>query len=403
MTFGERNSALDDLSYKDLYPEDPNVPRRIYCDSCSGHLRLRFSSFDKQVSGIRIVLHGLAELYCESCDLAFLPDRSRIALIDAWERAEKQKKDSIRITRKATQEDFGYTDIKFLYDSDDYHYIPGLRRENSPGFLTPVFFNRRVLVKFDQLDDYKLGFASRTYGSIFTGDNSISFGVNSNGKVVMWLGDIATLPESEQHYLRSENVPSDHALGSEFYDGQIECKFTERSPEDSLVHSRSEFLTAAENIFGLPLSHLDEETLRDIEELLPPIHFAKKEQRRFADLLNRICVESINSKSLTKLLKDRGIETDGKGTLKKLQELILTDFPDQDAGALMCPFFVTYDLRIISSHLTGNDSVEETLDSARERLGLPSDAEFDTLYHELVKQLSAAYDSLIHAISPPCT
>lgn len=37
----------------------------------------------------------------------------------------------------------------------------------------------------------------------------------------MWLGDIARLPDAEQYYLRSENIDSDHSIGSEFYDGQI--------------------------------------------------------------------------------------------------------------------------------------------------------------------------------------
>jgi hypothetical protein len=56
--------------------------------------------------------------------------------------------------------------------------------------------------------------ASTTYGTIYA--SIIAFGINKHGKLVMWLGDIAKLPESEQYYLRSENVASDHCKGSEF-------------------------------------------------------------------------------------------------------------------------------------------------------------------------------------------
>ena len=72
----------------------------------------------------------------------------------------------------------------------------------------------------------------------------------------MWLGDIATLPENEQFYLRSENVPSDHSIGSEFYDGQIECRLTDRTPEDQLFEQRSRFLEGFFAKFGQKAAHL---------------------------------------------------------------------------------------------------------------------------------------------------
>ncbi len=91
-----------------------------------------------------------------------------------------------------------------------------------------VFFKREVLLKYDSSPTYRLSFASTTYGEIRRGDDfSMPFGINKNGKVIMWLGDIARLPDAEQYYLRSENIESDHSIGSEFYDGQIECIFTD--------------------------------------------------------------------------------------------------------------------------------------------------------------------------------
>src|SRR4029077_16182950 len=123
------------------------------------------------------------------------------------------------------------------------------------------FFNRRGLIKFDHADEYHLGFASRTYGSIHTDANTISFGINPNNKVVFWLGDIAQLPEAEQYYLRSENIESDHCIGSEFYEGQIDCIYTEPSNENKLFALRSEFVDACFTRFGTKIAHLDNEVL----------------------------------------------------------------------------------------------------------------------------------------------
>jgi hypothetical protein len=92
-------------------------------------------------------------------------------------------------TRKLTK-DFGFTKVPFLYDPDDYYYIPGLERTFSVGFLTPVFFDKEVLLKYDASPTCQVKFASPTYGTIDGESFSISFGINKNGRVVMWLGDI---------------------------------------------------------------------------------------------------------------------------------------------------------------------------------------------------------------------
>lgn len=389
---------MDDLSVKDLFPEDPSAPRRIYCDFCEKHMRLREARFSKQVSGVHITVNGLLELYCSSCDKSFWPDGTRLALIHLWERAQDNDQDRIQSTRRKRDDDFGYTKVQFLYDPDDYYYIPGLTRKDRPGFLTPVFFNKRVLTKFDSLDDYRLRFASRTYGGIYADQYTIDFGINENEKVVMWLGDIANLPEFEQYYLRSENVPSDHSIGSEFYDGQIECIFTDATGEDTLIRVRSEFLDAARQRFGLPISHLDDETLQAIEELTPPVHFSIKEQRHFADLLNRICTESLSSDALTKLLMDQCIDPKKMGTLKKLQLLLEHECPAIDSVRIMSPLFVAYDLRVVNSHLTSESSKIKTLDFCKKRLGLTTDATFDEVYSNLLAQLGDCYRALRAAI-----
>ena len=169
---------------------------------------------------------------------------------------------AVHAARRKLKEDYRFTKVPFLYDPDDYRNIPGLERPFNVGFLTPVFFNCNVLLKYDTAPGYRVRFASTTYGEIVPDDgNSICFGINRHGKVVMWLGDIAALPEPEQYYLRSENVKSDHCIGSEFYDGQIECIFTKPTEEDRLFAMRSQFVEACRKRFGKKVAHLDEEVV----------------------------------------------------------------------------------------------------------------------------------------------
>jgi hypothetical protein len=108
----------------------------------------------------------------------------------------------------------------------------------------------------------------------------------------MWLGDIPKLPTSEQYYLRSENRPLDHCLGSEFYEGQIECVFTPPSLESRLLRGRSAFLGACRSRFGVKIAHLDKEVLDLASSLAQPVLDSERERRRVVDRLNRIHIES---------------------------------------------------------------------------------------------------------------
>lgn len=122
----------------------------------------------------------------------------------------------------------------------------------------------------------------------------------------MWLGDIAELPEGEQYYLRSENVPSDHAIGSEFYEGQIDCVFTPPSTESELFAARSEFLAACATVFSSKIAHLDQEVYDIALSFNAPVVDTPKERRHAADSLNKIYIESFDNKALGAVAKKLG-------------------------------------------------------------------------------------------------
>ncbi len=382
------------MDISEIFPKPGHI-QRIFCDACGSHMDLVFSSFSEEVTGVHIHIENLPFLQCEKCDIDYLPEDSRFAIIYIHEQAIKHKENHVNVNRRKTNQNFGYTDVPFLYESDDYKYIPGLQRPHSEGFLTPVFFNREVLVKYDASPVYRLSFASRTYGEIRRGDDySISFGINKNGKVLMWLGDIATLPEREQYYLRSENVESDHSIGCEFYDGQIECIFTDRTPEDKLFQFRSNFLESCFNKFGVKIAHLDEEVLKIALEFNPPVVDSEKERRHIADALNKIYIESFDVGSLGDVLETLGESPKNLGSLKRLQRILELTFPDTEVSTVMAPLFVLYDLRVSYSHLGSDAGTDKELQSIQERLNLSGRFNFFTVYKKIVRELSNSFNTI---------
>lgn len=323
----------------------------------------------------------------------------RYASRRAWpachERAWKAGETAFTSRRQKPNARLGFTDVPFLYDSDDYRFLPGLVRPHDSGFLTPVFFKRSVLLKYDNAPDYRVQFASTTYGTIYTDNDYISFGINRNGLVVMWLGDIAKLPEAEQYYLRSENVPSDHSLGSEFYDGQIDCIFTERSKEDELFRLRSEFVEECFLRFNEKVAHLDAEVMDLAFAFNPPVVDTPKERRHVADSLNKIYIESFDNPALGRVLSALGGVPKQLGSLKRLQGILELALPGEDIGTRLSPFYVLYDLRVAYSHLHSSETAEETLEKVTARLALPTNAGLMDVYDTLLAALTVSFEALI--------
>ncbi|WP_428144847.1 hypothetical protein [Delftia acidovorans] len=382
------------MNVADLFPQAGHV-QRIYCESCTTHLDLSFEDFNDNVSGVQISLSGLPTLTCPQCGSSYLPDRSRFALIELHKRAAEKKSDFVTVQRRKTNKSYGFTHVPFLYDSDDYCYIPGLWREFDEGFLTPVFFNKEALIKYDVHPSYRVTFASSTYGSIRQGDDfDIPFGLNRHGRLVMWLGDVARLPESEQFYLRSENVQSDHSIGSEFYDGQIECKFTDRTPEDQLFEQRSRLLEACFARFGQKVAHLEKEVLDLAISVRRPVVDTPAERRNVADALNKVYLESFDNKALEKILTTLGQDASKLGSLKRLQKLAEAVAPTEDIAGTMNPLYVLYDLRVAYSHLSSHEGQEEKLCFVKQRLKLSNDSSFFEIYDALLPALRSSFEKM---------
>lgn len=385
------------IRIKDLIPRAGFVQRN-YCDDCGKLLDLKFSQYDEEISGVHIQIDGLPVLRCLDCNKDYLPNLSRLALINCHERAVEAGSPVFASLRKKRTHEFKFAKVPFLYDPDDYFYIPGLYRQFDVGFLTPVFFKREVLLKYDNSPSYRVQFASTTYGTIYTGEEYISFGINKNGLVIMWLGDIAKMSESEQYYLRSENVPSDHSIGGEFYEGQIECVFTKISQEDRLFKARSAFIEANFNRFSKKIAHLDDEVMNLALAFNGPVVDTEKERRHVADTLNKIYIESFDNAALGSVLKSLGGDSKDLGSLKRLQGLLERALPKEDINNLLSPLYVLYDLRVAYSHLTSARRQRDVFQTVVDRLGIDTDASLIDLYNRLIEALISTFERLAELV-----
>lgn len=386
------------MKIADIVPKN-GEPQRLYCPTCKASMDLVFEDFSDLVSGVAITIKGLPQLCCPQCAKLCLTDGGAFAILELHRQAVEKGALNVHVTRKKRTDQFDFGKIKFLYDPDDYFYIPGLYRSFDVGFLTPLLFNKRVLIKFDNSPDYDVQFASQSYGTIYTEERYISFGINRHGKVIMWLGDVATLPESEQYYLRSENVESDHSIGSEFYDAQIEAQFTDLTAEATAIKARSRFAQAFEARFGCKAFHLDAELIDTIAGLTPPLVDTEKERKHVFDSLNRIFVEAIDNAGMNKLLKSLKAVSAGSGSLKRMQAVLETAVNDGSIASALSPLYVSNDLRIAYSHLTSANHRAELLATSATRLSVPADASLDKLYAKLVLELAAALNLLADKIA----
>ncbi|WP_299873288.1 hypothetical protein [uncultured Sulfitobacter sp.] len=378
-------------------------PQSLYCEDCGASMDMRFIHFSESVSGINMSIKGLPTLHCEHCDKEYLPDDSRFAVIYLHEQATKAGSDRVTTVRNKKEVTYKFSNVPFLIDADDYFYLPGLYRQHDVGFLSPLFFNSAVLIKYDNSPDYRVTFASPTYGEIDAAEYAIPFGINRFGKIIMWLGDVAKLPEAEQFYLRSENVESDHSLGSDFYDGQIECKFTELTKEKLVLEARSKFIGNFNKKFGVQLAHLDSQLIDTISALRPPVIDTEKERRYVFDSLNRIFLEALDNSVLNQVMTGLGATSRGSGSLKRLQALLEIFDASGKISEMLLPFYVLYDLRIAYSHLTSAERKAQLIASSASRLGLEAGFDLARAYGLILDLVAESLSYFSEIIEPPNT
>ncbi|WP_217474420.1 hypothetical protein [Stutzerimonas stutzeri] len=197
-----------------------------YFDQEGNPLRLCFERCAFLCSGVKVILNELPYLICDATGEIFFPWASVEIIKTEVMHAIDRQKGSVTINQvgrfnRGKLPVAGST--KFKYSPIEHFFIPGLvSRIPSDGYLTPVYFNKDVLIKFRHSENCELREYTPTAGLIKTKYGmSVPYGVNSSGNIVMWLGDVVRLSEQERQYLYSENIDPQYDLHSDFYRSQI--------------------------------------------------------------------------------------------------------------------------------------------------------------------------------------
>jgi hypothetical protein len=378
---------------------------QTYFDEISrDELTLWFGKHHLIVDGISISLEGIPLLRNERTGEIHFPDKTKYLVHFFAEEGKKSNQTSGSMKpRELGKKRYSYaTKFDFLYSQIDYEFIPGLAREWDDGFLTPVFFNLSVLNKYTQNPGYRLDLFSESYGNIWKGDEwSIAFGINKGGKVIMWLGDLDELPDSEKYYLRSENTESDHDIHSEFYDAQIDVQWSDPSRQSALFRLRCDLSDKAKARAGIDIYMLEGVVDQVIANLHRPVFWDDKHVGPVIEALNRVFVESINAAEVKRDIKtlDPTADTKDKRGLK-LFELWLSKRTDlKDIPKTMCPYYVLYDFRVLTCHLLSPETSEKSLIAINSRLGIPSEnKDYERIYDALIDLLSASYKEIIDSL-----
>jgi hypothetical protein len=387
----EKKNKIFFLEKEDL---KNNKIESLRCNNCDEWLKLILGEQIFKIGDITINVKDFPILDCPKCCSKYLPNQS-LKAIDYWiSEAEKFGKKAMVLSFKpevSRKKRFDYCkDVEFKYDPIDYYHIPGLWRPWNEGYLTPVFFNKDLLIKFYNHPDYLVEFSSDTYGLIRTKGIAICFGINRSGKIILWLGEIEGLSYKEKLYLASNNIDSDHDIASEFYQGQIEAIFTEPSKEEKIIEELNKFNEKVFKKYNIKLLQLDNEAIPIMGKIKKPIFYNEEEVGKVIEAFFKLLIERINTQKLKRNIGNLK-ELKDLGGIRTFEEWLVKKMGFDNAKKSIEPLFILYDLRKISAHLFSETESQKLLKECIERLSLSSDVSYEEIYKSLLDKLFNFY------------
>jgi hypothetical protein len=200
----------------------------------------------------------------------------------------------------------------------------------APHYLTPVYFSRDVLSKYySDPGKYRVG-----DGHIVIGSYHLRADTNHADYVVVFLGDLGRdIPLSEQRYWKSFNILPEGGMSSTAIRRAFFGEFADPEAEHFLfTHKYSQLQDEWLKRFGWSiLKPLNKEDEYRLSVLRVPLAENQQEFDQMVEHLTIILVESINDKSLKRVLTDAGLadELKGKRSIGKLA-LFLRETCDDD-------------------------------------------------------------------------
>jgi hypothetical protein len=258
-------------------------------------------------------------------------------------------------------------------------------------FLTPVYFDKNVLVKYLYDPRMSVQFASETYGTVYLPDSHLSFGINSKGAVIAWLGDLEELPLAEQHHWHDNNVAPHHDMKSEFYDAQINAVFTPSPVGIEAINAIDSWNLAFTQKHGTALYKPTsfEDRLDEVRRYKRIMIQSEDDFVVFVSELNEIVNENVDTNGLKTFLTANKVPMASGLKGNKLLELVYRDVLG-DTTNLIEPFFLLYDLRLWADHNMGDDKLK----NVAAKLGIADLTDFEGILTELLIRLRDAAKKL---------
>jgi hypothetical protein len=251
-------------------------------------------------------------------------------------------------------------------------------------FLTPVYFKNEVLVKHLYSQTIEVQFASETYGTIYWPDRSMSFGINSKGAVIAWLGDLKGLAVAEQHHWHEHNIHTQHDMKSEFCDAQINAQFTAPPIGIQVINALEQWNTAFARKYGIALykPKAFKDRIEAVRRYRRIIIKSEDDFNRFVSELNEIINENVDNDAIRKFLKSKSIAPKDGSKGNKLLEMAYRDILG-DKNNLIAPFFWLYDLRLWADHDMGDGNLKGVAES----LCIADLKDFEAIFTKLLEHL----------------
>jgi hypothetical protein len=220
------------------------------------------------------------------------------------------------------------------------------------------------------------------------GNFNISFGINSSGVVIAWLGDLDGLPSHERLHWIHENISPRGDNKSEFFDAQIaftaESAFTPPPLPIRCLNELAKWNAAFARKHGVYLykPRSIEDRIQDTRRYKRLLFNNSDDFKRFLSELNEIVNENTNNQKLRAFLKVQDVHvksgTKGIKLLEKVYREVLGDSEN-----LIAPFFYLYDLRLWADH-TG---LVDRLTHVVEQLGVADPDDYNTIMDRLLQSI----------------
>jgi hypothetical protein len=261
--------------------------------------------------------------------------------------------------------------------------------EDSTFFLKPVYFKKGVLGKYIDDERSSVGTSSQSLGDIKYLDQwSLTYGLNENDRVVVWLGDLQKLSYEEQTYWRHFNIPPEGGIGDDFYKTQIEGQWVEESEslETRVLVLRRDINKITNRLYGTPLFIAPSDDEEYEKQLHTAIKTGPKALKPQINALARLFVDALDKKLLSRLITDKTKLVNDKsekiGSINLLQ--VLYSQQTGNTFNISDTLHLIWKIRGLYSHVFNEQKYIEVIGSYDDRL---DPLEPSSLYPHIMRKL----------------